>query len=474
MTNKEFDILLDEWTAAHKDEMIEELGKWVAIPSVSRADLAAQGAPYGPECKRMLDFALERGEYYGFKTENHEGYTGSIIYGDSDEEIGFACHLDVVPEGQHWKYAPYEMHEENGFLIGRGVSDDKGPTISCLFLMRFFKENNIPLKNTLRLMAGLAEETGMDDFKWYVNEYKGKVPKFSIVADCGFPVCFAQKGGFDAAYRIPAGKNIVDIFAGNVRNAIPDEATMTVNGVSLEKAGEILAGVEDVKLEDDNGNVKITAFGKGGHAASPDGKKNALVYLCQVASKLEDEAGLDLNGVKFIAESFWSPYGEGCGIDKDDEEIGKLTINSGVIRNHGDEYQLEIDIRWPHSTTAEFLEAQLKAQGEKFGCRLINVDVAKPYYISREDPKVKTLLGVYNELTGESAEAYAMGGGTYSRVIPNAMSFGPGFMHGGHKPDFLPEGHGGAHGPDEVNCIEDWLKSFKIYVKSVYEVDKII
>ncbi len=66
-----------------------------------------------------------------------------------------------------------------------------------------------------------------------------------------------------------------------------------------------------------------------------------------------------------------------------------------------------------------------------------------------------------------------MGGGTYSRVIPNAMSFGPGFKNG-KAPEFLPEGHGGAHGPDEVNCLEDWFTSFKIYVKSVYELDKIL
>ena len=36
--------------------------------------------------------------------------------------------------------------EKEGFLIGRGVGDNKGPGVMCLFLMRFFKENNIPLR----------------------------------------------------------------------------------------------------------------------------------------------------------------------------------------------------------------------------------------------------------------------------------------------------------------------------------------
>ncbi len=474
MTNTEFDKLLEEWLESHKEEMKKELGLWVAHPSVSRADLAEKNAPYGPDCRKMLDFALERGKHYGFKTEDYEGYCGAIIYGDSKEEIGFACHLDVVPEGDHWIYKPYEMSEKDGYLIGRGVSDDKGPTISCLFLMRFFKENNIPLNNTLRLMAGCAEETGMADFKWYVNEFKGVVPKFSIVADCGFPVCFAQKGGYDAAFKIPMGKNVVDIFAGNVRNAIPDEAYMVISGIDAEKAADLLAEFDNIKLETlEDGNVKLSAFGKGGHAAAPEGKKNALVYLSEVASELESKTELDLGGVKFIYDGFYSPYGEGFGIDNEDEKMGKLTINAGVIRKHGDSAQLEIDIRYPHSSDPKEITVKLSSLGEKYGSGLINISVASPYYIDPEDEKVLTLLKVYNELTGEDAKPYSMGGGTYSRVIPNAMSFGPGFKNG-KAPEFLPEGHGGAHGPDEVNCLEDWFTSFKIYVKSVYELDKIL
>lgn len=36
------------------------------------------------------------------------------------------------------------------------------------------------------------------------------------------------------------------------------------------------------------------------------------------------------------------------------------------------------------------------------------------------------LTDIYNELTGENKEPYTMGGGTYARKLPNAISFGPG------------------------------------------------
>ena len=77
-------------------------------------------------------------------------------------------------------------------------------------------------------------------------------------------------------------------------------------------------------------------------------------------------------------------------------------------------------------------------------------------------------------MTGDMTEPYAMGGGTYSRVIPNAISFGPGLMRKVQKPDFLPEGHGNAHGPDEALSIEDWLTAFKIYILSVAELDEVM
>lgn len=85
------------WLDAHKEEMIAVLKDWVSIPSVSRAELAAPGAPYGPDCRRMLDRALSTAEAFGFHTEDHAGYCGSVVFGSGEKEIGIAAHLDVVP-----------------------------------------------------------------------------------------------------------------------------------------------------------------------------------------------------------------------------------------------------------------------------------------------------------------------------------------------------------------------------------------
>lgn len=92
-------------------------------------------------------------------------------------------HLDVVPEGDDWVYQPYAAtyDKEHDCLIGRGVSDNKGPAVMALFLLRFFRENQIPLRYNYKLIFGANEETGMWDIPEYLS--RRKVPDFSLVPD---------------------------------------------------------------------------------------------------------------------------------------------------------------------------------------------------------------------------------------------------------------------------------------------------
>lgn len=457
--------VLDAWVEENKDLMIETLMDFVRIPSVSRADLCEEGAPYGKDVKRMLDYALNRAEEMGFKSENHDGYCGSVYYGDKEEEIGFYAHLDVVPEGNGWIYAPYEPVIENGFVIGRGANDNKAAAIHGLFIMKFLKDQGITLNKTFRVMFGCAEETGMDDFRSYMKN-GGKMPSFGIVADCGFPVCYAQKGGWNSTIMIPKGNDIVDFNAGNVRNAIPDLAELTLNTSDIEKVKAFLSGNENIEVSLVDGKVKVIAHGKGGHAASPAGTNNAIVIL---ATALKDLEGFDLSALSFIAETFKTPYGDGMGFKCSDEISGDLTSNIGVVSVADGKIKCELDCRYPVTIDIEVRTDAFKKYLAENNVEMTMLDIEKPFYIEKDDPKVISLQQMFTEVTGLEIAPYTMGGGTYSRVIPNAISFGPGLPNG-EVADFLPEGHGSCHAPDEVQSIHDLLQAFKIYVLSILKL----
>ncbi|MDD6448623.1 MAG: peptidase M20, partial [Lachnospiraceae bacterium] len=64
-----------EWIDSHKDELVTDVKKLCSIPSVL-AD-AEGDAPFGPECKKALNTAIDMAAGYGFATKNYDNYVGT-------------------------------------------------------------------------------------------------------------------------------------------------------------------------------------------------------------------------------------------------------------------------------------------------------------------------------------------------------------------------------------------------------------
>ena len=176
---------LDQIVDSYRDELIENIRKWVAIPSVQGAP-AGENAPFGAEVRRMLDTALEDGRRFGFEVRDIDGYAGDISYGSGEQTMGMLAHLDVVPLGDGWTHDPLGGEIADGRLYGRGTTDDKGPALCALYAMRAVKEAGIPLKHGVRLILGCDEETGMSDMLYYAS--KEKMPDYGFSPDAEFPV----------------------------------------------------------------------------------------------------------------------------------------------------------------------------------------------------------------------------------------------------------------------------------------------
>ena len=133
-------------------------------------------------------------EKYGFRTENHDYHCGSVLYGDSEKEVGIIAHLDVVPaSADGWSTeSPFVLTKRGECIIGRGTRDDKGPALMGLYTMRYFKENGIRLPFTIRLVLGCDEEVGSTDLEYFKKVRSA--PWFSFTPDSDFPVCIGEKG----------------------------------------------------------------------------------------------------------------------------------------------------------------------------------------------------------------------------------------------------------------------------------------
>lgn len=437
---------LDSIVMSMKDELIADLKQWIAVPSVL-APATAENAPFGAENRRMLDLALETARKYGFETRDIDGYAGDVTLSTGEQTLGMLCHLDVVPAGDGWQHDPWGGEIEDNKMYGRGTNDDKGPALCALYAMRAVKAAGIPLKDGVRLILGCDEETGMRDMRHYAE--KMPMPDYGFSPDAEFPVINIEKGGLGlqlCAYTGGEGEGnltVQSLYAGERANVVPGlaRAEMTVNNVPEFKARVAQLNEEKqfhLTVEENNGKVTLVAEGKGAHASTPQNGLNAAGMLL-IALKELGAGGGSKDAIAALADKVGLEYdGASLGIRQSDEESGPLTCNLGILRYDGTQLTAQLDIRYPICADEKDMCgcAAMAISGTCLSVR--RTGGHPPLHVPKDSKIVSGLLEVYHDVTGLDAYTIAIGGGTYSRCMPNTVAFGmlfPGELELAHMPD---------------------------------------
>lgn len=183
-----------------KEEMLQAILELVKIDSVEAAP--EPGAPFGPGVKAALVKALELGERLGFSTVNMDNYIGYAEYGQGEDYVCAIGHVDVVPVGDGWRQPPFSGYTENGIIYSRGVLDNKGPIMTCLYGLYALKNLGYKPKHRIRIIFGCDEESGFEDLKYYLQ--REKPPVWGFTPDCKFPVVYSERGR--AVIRVKGGQ----------------------------------------------------------------------------------------------------------------------------------------------------------------------------------------------------------------------------------------------------------------------------
>ena len=463
---------LDRLVDSYRDELIENIRRWIAIPSV-KGEPAGENAPFGTEVRRMLDTALADGRRFGFEVRDIDGYAGDISYGHGEQTMGMLAHLDVVPLGDGWKHDPLGGEIEDGKLYGRGATDDKGPALCALYAMRAVKEAGIPLKHGVRLVLGCDEETGMSDMRHYAG--KVKMPDYGFSPDAEFPVINIEKGGLnlrlskvtggEAGAEIP----VYSLYAGERPNVVPAEATAVVglNGMTMDALNDRLSAIaadhEGFRLKavpEGEGRAKIVATGVNGHAAMPWRGVNAAGMLLVALSALNAGGG-SREAIAMLAEAVGMDYtGEKLGIACKDELSGELTCSLGILRYDQNELSALLDIRYPLCGNEALILGQAAKRVAPAGMSVCCANSHSPLHVPADSTIVRGLLKVYHEVTGLDAYTIAIGGGTYSRMMPNTVAFGLCF----------PGDMDVCHIADEYIDLEKLMLGVKIFAHAIAEL----
>ena len=106
--------------------------------------------------RAALDCGLAIAERLGYRTGDDEGYLGwADIPGDDERQVATIAHVDVVPAGPGWTGDPFTVRERDGWLLGRGVIDDKGPAVLSLYAGAFLMHEGITPALYLPCAVGL-------------------------------------------------------------------------------------------------------------------------------------------------------------------------------------------------------------------------------------------------------------------------------------------------------------------------------
>lgn len=460
---------IESYLEQHRQAMVEDLKALVTIPSVSQP--REGNHPFGAGCAKALDKALALAEARGLAATNHSYYYGTANWGKGDKTIGIFAHLDVVPEGNDWINQPYQPVEKDGWLIGRGVADNKCAAIAGIYTIHCLQTLGLALDSKISLFMGCNEEKGMEDIDHYVAEQP--MPDFSLVPDTHFPVCHGEKGIMEADFRCGTPFTTITRFAaGLASNMVPDRATATLACDEAE-AKAVLAHAAthaDITAVYANGGVTFTATGVSSHAAYPQNSRSATRMLAQLLLDCPGVSDSDRKTMALVAKLLSDNHGQALGIAFSDEPSGELTCISGMAQLVDGCLELNVNIRYPVTHKGELVAAGLCGFFAAAGWQEIALRDSKPAYLPKDDPKVVQLSDIYRQLTGKEAQPYVMGGGTYSRHLKNAVGFG---MES-ERSIPLPAGHGGVHQPDEAIFIDDMLEAIKIYVMSMVEIDTIL
>ncbi len=429
--NEKIDLLIEGW----REEIIEKLRSWVAVDSKAGEDIS-EGKPFGSQVRKMLDLALSDAAEMGFKTENFGGWAGHVEMGNGEQTMGILAHLDVVPAGDGWTHDPFGGEIVDGRFYARGAIDDKGPAIGALYAMRAVRDAGVNLKDTVRLILGCDEETGMTDMKHYASCCK--LPDYGFSPDAEYPVINIEKGGMgimltavcesDDDAEIP----VFSLYAGERPNVVPGMAwaEVGVQRVSCEELKQRIADERVEVIDLGNGRAKVIANGVSAHASTPHLGINAAGILL-IALKNAGAGSGSREAVCTLAEKIGlEGHGQSLGIAIEDELSGKLTCNMGILRFDGKVMTARLDIRYP---------IIVEQEGEGVTCGRMCMALYKtPFsvrhlgghgvlHVPAEHKVVKGLLEVYHDITGKDAYTVAIGGGTYSRTMPNTVAFGPCF-----------------------------------------------
>ena len=452
---------IDAFISENRDRIVQDIARLVAVPSVEGSP--EPDAPYGPAPKEALDCTVSIARDLGLKASLCGNRLACAEIGGDWREgyLATITHVDVVPAGDGWDGDPFTLREREGYLLGRGVTDDKGPSVLCLYALKYLQDSGRTLRYPILSIFGSSEETGMQDLDWYLANYPA--PLFCLSPDASFPVINGEKGIYHArlvSRHTP--DRVLSIDGGIASNVVAAKCSALVHAEHLSDSSTVSV------CETEPGVWKLSAAGVGAHASTPEEGVNAIGLIIDYLLDNAIPGPSELPYFRFLQKLHCASDGSGLGLQCSDGRFTPLTAVGGKISTENGVITQTFDSRYVTTTSGEKITAILREHAGSAADVFVESD-AVPFYIEPDDPAIVACINCYRAVTGEKdAMPMTIGGGTYARHFPKACAFGP-----EHDDRPMPDFCGSIHGANEAASLSDLLEALKIYILSLLAMEEL-
>ncbi|MDE6774749.1 MAG: M20/M25/M40 family metallo-hydrolase, partial [Ruminococcus sp.] len=191
--------------------------------------------------------------------------------------------------------------------------------------------------------------------------------------------------------------------------------------------------------------------GKAAHASTPEKGENAITAFLA-----------DYSGSSRLLRSFqqYFQHGDTSGKGIFGENSRDFTCVLSLLKTVENSLTGGIDIRFPMNRTKAEVSGIICNLLEKNGFTIDSCEGSEPHYTNENSYFVKSLLRVYERVTGDKGYCITIGGGTYVHEIEGGVAFGAEF----------PDEDGHMHGADEYITIDNLLKNAEIIAEAIIEI----
>ena len=435
-----------------KDNMIEELMRFISYNSVHDESTVAEGAPFGIGVRNALEYVAKLGEQHGFEVDRCDGYCTELTIGKGEKMIGIFAHADVVPATGEWENHPFFPYVKDGKVYGRGSSDDKGPFMAAFYAVLALQQEGLLKGYRVRFVVGGNEELGSRCLDYYFKVLNKPAPTYGFTPDADFPVIYGEKGINDFFPEIPLEiPHVKSIHGGAATNAVCDKVDIELDDPTLFNEFCDKRGVEhSVK-----GNI-LTIYGKSAHGSTPEQGVNAAIITMSLLGEFYGVGKLRRLGVG-LCDTTGKNWDAFC----ETKLMGQTTYCVGTICFENNILRFSINFRYPDGVNP--VEYKDKFD-EYFGTESTMGEESHLLFFDPKSKLVKTLMKAYRSETHDLfRKPITIGGGTYAKHCENTVAFGAMF----------PGRESTMHQPNEYMPVDDIVKSAQIYAKAIYLLGKL-